>query len=1790
MGQGLIHFAVGRLRAPRQPRRRPQERDRLIEALERRVFLSAIAPTDSLLTDDPGVQQMPSIAVDPADARHLVVAYMDRSLVNTGYAGIGVRVSRDGGASWSDSSLTLPSGFDQGAADPVVRFDASGKQVFVSFMAATFLGSKPPITDPDTHDLGTNGSDRAFGFQSDNGIFVATSNDGGATWQTKPVYSNIYDGTNPVFFDTTPDLAVDTFGRLPGGSKNPRFGQLYAVWMRQYPPGNFPGDSNSTGGTDLMIASSSDSGQTWSTPAVIPSLEFGDTPAGVGFLRQPHIVIGPQGDVYVASYFAQDFFVQRSTDGGRKFTTPNDGGFVFSGGFSAGVNPAGLPSNHFRTLTVRDIAADPTRPGTLYATEAIPIRGGDGNPLDAADIFFARSTDFGKTWRTFSKGATPTPLNDDNGGQSASGLADDVVTGQALPRLAIDDKGHVAVIWYDTRRDTSNHLLDVVGTVSADRGLHFSPNFRLTSESFDADRGAFIDPSGKTDYYLGDSVGLAIAGGSAYATWTDTRAGNQDIAFSSFAISPPPVPAGNDRFEPNDTAVTAAPLGTILSQSVPKLAAAPGNDDWFRFTTASTAALSITATPASVSHLALQIELWDSTGTTRLASGRNQINYADARSGQQYLLRVVSAGVTKGNYGLSIQSLAADLGPTVTADQSATLQAGDQTFYALTAAASGELVVDLANTGGAGGSLELDVLGSPGPLVLNDLSNLASASIAAGVSGTLKVPVAQGQQIVVRVSNASAAARNFTLSVINFDQFSPASTSAAHLFPAGAGPSVVADADLNGDGITDLVVSDGLSNTISVLLGNGDGSFQAPRQFAIGAYKSPNPVATNAGLPNFHRQVVIADFDADGIPDIAVTNFDSSDISVLIGRGDGTFAPQRRFSVGGNPIGLAAADLNGDGRIDLAAIDSPNGGDDSRITVLLNIGHGYFGPLDPSRDPFLANIGVNYPYSTIAVADINGDHIPDLIVSGGNAAQFSSFLGNGDGTFGFRGNFNAGGLSGGLIVRDVNGDGIPDVLTDDQFLNVAVLTLGNGDGTFQPPQRFESGFGPLDMVLADVGSPITLPDGSPALGPPDGRPDLVLALGATAGVDSVVLGPHGISVLAGLADAAGHFTGFGPPVLLTPGNHPQSLVVGNLAGGAAAESDVAFVDTDGVHVVLPQAHSPTPNLTPQTARDLGTVLHVLEPTLTIAPGADDAYFRLTAPIEGSIHASGDEVLDFSGSFRDTTGPGLSMQILDAAAGDVLAEGEHAQVTVPQGTRLLVHVFGLTAADGSRGAGAYTLDIDVLPQLVSVESQPLLPDAGNQGPSASLVLTFQGDRLDAASAQDPANYLVTTAGGQDIPVAGALYDPGSNVDVATGVTYPTAVRQTVTLTFDQLLPVGSYQITVKPAVIADPYNQDEQALLAASMITHSVVSITGPGQVVPGGSLTAPNLVSASAGGAVAAWAAGTRFFTQLHDDLGALLDSLLTSQGDAPAVTAALQKEIQARLVPTVAGAGGAVLVIWLDTVGARLYPTGASAAGIDYDLGSNQLTGSLPATSVSVASNLELLVTPLSAAEPLTLALSDVHDTARGGALIFNGSTAAQTMSLTEPIRAGQREFQFGQQQSAPLEPLVFLLAGPLSLDTSTLPMRDTMEAAEPLAAAGPVSLPPVIGPIEHHRIDAIPRPPDWFDSLLQALRRALASWPLRGGAANAIDQFLVPLAAGHEPALESDEPNPDSGDDVNDPPPPQAPTLIQSESQPEMNSIDETDGSRLILAGLFSARPFTPGQRRRRRRGRSTRGAHHP
>jgi len=140
--------------------------------------------------------------------------------------------------------------------------------------------------------------------------------------------------------------------------------------------------------------------------------------------------------------------------------------------------------------------------------------------------------------------------------------------------------------------------------------------------------------------------------------------------------------------------------------------------------------------------------------------------------------------------------------------------------------------------------------------------------------------------------------------------------------PAGGGPAA-AVADFNGDGIPDLALANFGSDIVSVYLGNGDGTFGSPRDFAVGS----GPLS-----------VVVGDFDGDGSPDLVVVNFQSSNVSVLLGNGDGTFQAARNIPVGGGPVCALVIDINGDGVQDLAVANSES----ESVSILLGNGDGTF--------------------------------------------------------------------------------------------------------------------------------------------------------------------------------------------------------------------------------------------------------------------------------------------------------------------------------------------------------------------------------------------------------------------------------------------------------------------------------------------------------------------------------------------------------------------------------------------------------------------------------------------------------------------------------------------------------------------------------------------------------------------------------------------------------------------------------------------------------------------------------
>jgi hypothetical protein len=320
-------------------------------------------------------------------------------------------------------------------------------------------------------------------------------------------------------------------------------------------------------------------------------------------------------------------------------------------------------------------------------------------------------------------------------------------------------------------------------------------------------------------------------------------------------------------------------------------------------------------------------------------------------------------------------------------------------------------------------------------------------------------------------------------------------------YAGGNQTSSVAVSDLNGDGMLDLVVANSNgTNNIGVLLGNGDGTFR--------------PVVTYSSGGGAAESVWIADVNEDGKRDILVAVnssctlcTDGGLLAVLLGNGDGTFQPAVMYSSGGyNAHWVAAGDLNGDGKLDLVVANRCGREDcvgDGSIGVLLGNGNGTF------QIPVVYDSG-GLDTDTVAIAEVNGDGRPDLVVAINNCISTSEcalgtvgvLLGNGNGAFQPALLFGSGGYSyASAQVADVNGDGVPDIVVTNlcasnisncAFLgtgSVGVL-LGYGDGTFQPVLTYDSGAIGADSVAAvDVNG--------------DGQPDLLVT--SLAGEVSVLL-------------------------------------------------------------------------------------------------------------------------------------------------------------------------------------------------------------------------------------------------------------------------------------------------------------------------------------------------------------------------------------------------------------------------------------------------------------------------------------------------------------------------------------------------------------------------------------------------------------------------------------------------------------------------------------------------------------
>jgi hypothetical protein len=264
--------------------------------------------------------------------------------------------------------------------------------------------------------------------------------------------------------------------------------------------------------------------------------------------------------------------------------------------------------------------------------------------------------------------------------------------------------------------------------------------------------------------------------------------------------------------------------------------------------------------------------------------------------------------------------------------------------------------------------------------------------VTAGATGTvaffdsgafLGTSVIAGGQAVFTTRLLAAGSRSLTATYAGDPSHAPSSSSAslqtvnaaqssglsaAVSYPTWTSPWAVGTGDFNGDGITDLVTVYRFANTVSVLLGKGDGTFGTKADYNLGSPASA---------------VQVGDFNNDGKNDLAVLS-GTNNVSILLGNGDGTFQAAVNYATVKQPTALAVADFNGDGKADLALANHS----DNSISILLGNGDGTF----QAAASTLAAIAVH----GIAVGDFNGDGKTDIAFTG---FGLSVLLGNGDGTF-----------------------------------------------------------------------------------------------------------------------------------------------------------------------------------------------------------------------------------------------------------------------------------------------------------------------------------------------------------------------------------------------------------------------------------------------------------------------------------------------------------------------------------------------------------------------------------------------------------------------------------------------------------------------------------------------------------------------------------------------------------------------------------------------------------------------
>jgi trimeric autotransporter adhesin len=359
--------------------------------------------------------------------------------------------------------------------------------------------------------------------------------------------------------------------------------------------------------------------------------------------------------------------------------------------------------------------------------------------------------------------------------------------------------------------------------------------------------------------------------------------------------------------------------------------------------------------------------------------------------------------------------------------------------------------------------------------------------------------------------------------------------------------------DVNGDGVLDLITSVFGTDSINVQLGNGNGTFGAATSILI--------------VPGFGpAEVHAVSLRGNGTLDLIIGSFNTNQIAVLLGNGNGTFQPPTLYTVGtaGNtPTSLTTGDFNNDGNLDVAVANTGN----DTVSILLGNGSGALTPLG-------APISVGRDPEAIRSGDFNSDGFADLAVANYQAGTVTILLNNKNETF----TASTISVGAGPQALAITGTGTNLLLAVANYLNNTVSVLpSNNNGTFGAQKLVSVGNGPDDLNFADFNG--------------DGIPDIAVA-NFTSGTVSLVLG-----------NSSGSYTALGQfPV----GNNPYSAAVGDLNRDGTPDLVVSNCFSDNTGVLL----SGTQISVPYSGLGLvpGDALHA-----TYTPDGNSKYGASTSP-------------------------------------------------------------------------------------------------------------------------------------------------------------------------------------------------------------------------------------------------------------------------------------------------------------------------------------------------------------------------------------------------------------------------------------------------------------------------------------------------------------------------------------------------------------------------------------------------